>query len=444
MATGNPRNKVALKQGFSLVGWIRLVNSGEDLTGTNGKRFSVSLQELSKHNKQNDCWMAIRGKVYNVTRYLNYHPGGVEQLMRGAGIDATNLFDEYHSWVNIDQLLAKCYIGPLKNNFINFNLTNIDEKSSSRSLLLPPSIESVAIKKISTAVPRFDWIQKQNNLSIYFYTKSFSNPGIFIKQLCDSDKEYEITIFLEQSSHLYKFLFFKALMWPPSIKINQETGKIEISFEKVEKELWSSYGTHEKLCESKDLKDIECTIVEKQFINHDTIKLILRPKKNIIIKTSIGYHLNFRENLLGMEVIRSYTPVLPKYLNETPTFDINFLIKKYDSGLLSKYISEKNIGDTLYISHQKGSLNLTNLKSHTNIGIFAAGSGITPFSSGLIDHLLERSTNRISNLFLYYFNKKEEDIWCKNIFDEMTCKDDRFKVKYILSEANESWTGERG
>lgn len=69
-ATGTTRNKVALKPGFSLVGWIRLTNSGIDLTGTKGKRFSVSLEELKKHNTKDDCWTAIRGKVYNITRYL--------------------------------------------------------------------------------------------------------------------------------------------------------------------------------------------------------------------------------------------------------------------------------------------------------------------------------------------------------------------------------------
>ncbi len=28
---------------------------------------SINLSELSKHNKSNDCWVAIRGNVYDVT-----------------------------------------------------------------------------------------------------------------------------------------------------------------------------------------------------------------------------------------------------------------------------------------------------------------------------------------------------------------------------------------
>ena len=34
------------------------------------------------------------GKVYNLTPYLEFHPGGIDELMRGAGKDSTQLFDE--------------------------------------------------------------------------------------------------------------------------------------------------------------------------------------------------------------------------------------------------------------------------------------------------------------------------------------------------------------
>ena len=36
----------------------------------------------------------IVGRVYNVTPYLEFHPGGIPELMRGIGRDATDLFDE--------------------------------------------------------------------------------------------------------------------------------------------------------------------------------------------------------------------------------------------------------------------------------------------------------------------------------------------------------------
>ena len=35
-----------------------------------------------------------KGMVYNVTPYMDYHPGGEEELMKAAGKDGTELFDQ--------------------------------------------------------------------------------------------------------------------------------------------------------------------------------------------------------------------------------------------------------------------------------------------------------------------------------------------------------------
>lgn len=36
----------------------------------------------------------LLGLVYNVTPYMDYHPGGEDELMKAAGIDGTDLFDQ--------------------------------------------------------------------------------------------------------------------------------------------------------------------------------------------------------------------------------------------------------------------------------------------------------------------------------------------------------------
>ncbi len=99
MYRGNPRNKVALKKGLSMIDWIRLTNSVKDLAGVGGRPVAVTKKELAKHNKRKDAWMAINGVVYNVTQYMDYHPGGWDELVKGAGKDATNLFNEVHRYV---------------------------------------------------------------------------------------------------------------------------------------------------------------------------------------------------------------------------------------------------------------------------------------------------------------------------------------------------------
>jgi cytochrome b involved in lipid metabolism len=37
----------------------------------------------------------FNGKVYNITPYLPFHPGGEDELMRVAGRDGTKLFSAY-------------------------------------------------------------------------------------------------------------------------------------------------------------------------------------------------------------------------------------------------------------------------------------------------------------------------------------------------------------
>jgi cytochrome b involved in lipid metabolism len=66
---------------------------------------------LRLHNKRDDAWAAFNGKVYNITPYLDFHPGGEKELMRVAGRDGTKLFSLTHAWVNVDFMLDACLVG---------------------------------------------------------------------------------------------------------------------------------------------------------------------------------------------------------------------------------------------------------------------------------------------------------------------------------------------
>lgn len=51
------------------------------------------LNEVEKHATESDCWMAIEGRVYDVTDFVAQHPGG-KAILNGCGKDATTLFNE--------------------------------------------------------------------------------------------------------------------------------------------------------------------------------------------------------------------------------------------------------------------------------------------------------------------------------------------------------------
>ena len=58
-----------------------------------------------------DAWTVLGGKVYNITPYMPYHPGGELELMKAAGRDGTRLFGEVHPWINWEGMLEGCLVG---------------------------------------------------------------------------------------------------------------------------------------------------------------------------------------------------------------------------------------------------------------------------------------------------------------------------------------------
>ena len=81
----------------------------------NAKKHKVyTLEEVKKHNKKTDAWLIINSKVYNVTSWINNHPGGLI-IMKGVGKDASTLYEKIKHSKNADSILKKFYIGELKN-----------------------------------------------------------------------------------------------------------------------------------------------------------------------------------------------------------------------------------------------------------------------------------------------------------------------------------------
>ncbi|KAG4963559.1 hypothetical protein AAZX31_14G154500 [Glycine max] len=59
------------------------------------KRFSIS--EVKKHCTSDSTWIIVHGHVYDCTRFLKDHPGGVDSILINAGTDCTEEFDAIHS-----------------------------------------------------------------------------------------------------------------------------------------------------------------------------------------------------------------------------------------------------------------------------------------------------------------------------------------------------------
>lgn len=70
-----------------------------------------TLEDCKAHNKEEDCWLVISGKVYDVTQFLDEHPGGFDIVLAATGKDATEDFEEIGHSNAAREMLDKYYIG---------------------------------------------------------------------------------------------------------------------------------------------------------------------------------------------------------------------------------------------------------------------------------------------------------------------------------------------
>ena len=74
----------------------------------------ISLSKLKKHNKENDAWVKIDDKVYDISKFHLIHPGGSKILLKLAGTDISNQFYSMHSKDILNKHASDLLIGVIK------------------------------------------------------------------------------------------------------------------------------------------------------------------------------------------------------------------------------------------------------------------------------------------------------------------------------------------
>jgi cytochrome b involved in lipid metabolism len=69
------------------------VDSGNTGTNTTPASKTFSKSEVATHNKQANCWLIINSSVYDITNFLDQHPGGIDVILPYCGKDATQAFN---------------------------------------------------------------------------------------------------------------------------------------------------------------------------------------------------------------------------------------------------------------------------------------------------------------------------------------------------------------
>ena len=110
----------------------------------------LTLDEVKKHNSADDCWSIIDGNVYDLTNWVNSHPGGSSRITSICGKDGSSNFLGQHSNSN-----------SAKSQLTRFELGKLAAAATAAT----PTPTTQATKQLSVFLSEADALIKQKNFT---------------------------------------------------------------------------------------------------------------------------------------------------------------------------------------------------------------------------------------------------------------------------------------
>jgi cytochrome-b5 reductase len=145
-----------------------------------------------------------------------------------------------------------------------------------------------------------------------------------------------------------------------------------------------------------------------------------------------GDYLYVHATINGKSVKRPYTP--SSMPGATGSFDLT--VKRYETGLISKYLHEPKVGNSLLMSGPNQGGHWVDGMAK-KVGFVAGGTGITPMISIIRWILAQRQG---AELFLVFANKTEADIIFRQEWDRNVREHSNFHCYHILEQPPVGWS----
>jgi len=164
---------------------------------------------------------------------------------------------------------------------------------------------------------------------------------------------------------------------------------------------------------------------------HDTKTFRFELPADTTLDMLPGDFLYVHATIDGKSVKRAYTPSsLP---GATGSFDLT--VKRYDTGIVSKYLHDQRIGDTVLMSGpNQGGHWVDGMAKQ--VGFVAGGTGITPMISIIRWILMKRID---AELFLLFANKTEADIILREEWNRTAREHPNFHCHHVLEQPPPGW-----
>ncbi|KAJ7682434.1 FMN-dependent dehydrogenase-domain-containing protein [Mycena polygramma] len=93
----------------------------------------ISGKVVAQHNSRESCWIIVHGKVYDVTEFLDEHPGGSKIILKYAGKDATQEYEPIHPPDAITtNLPPEKHLGPVEPDTVEKVVVEITDEEKAR------------------------------------------------------------------------------------------------------------------------------------------------------------------------------------------------------------------------------------------------------------------------------------------------------------------------
>ncbi|KAJ6110838.1 Cytochrome b5 [Penicillium sp. IBT 16267x] len=422
-----------------------------------------TLEEVQKHNKPDDLWIVLHNKVYDITKYIEDHPGGSAILIEVAGTDATEAFEETgHSDEGRDEL-TRYLVGDLPSEEhaepVEVYRPNFEQVAQSAVVSVKKPSHSRLGAFIRAAV-QLGLTGALGTMAVTGYRRGWGSLLQHLQQL----SSHALTVLANRSDANGQFwsgfgiaslgqlsLTVGLTMWiSTKLDVQQEfthysprrTTRMDQIILRKRLPLSAKNKAPPRPKRSAPLEPRtwkNFPLIRKDIISPNVYRFVFGlPHEDDVLGLPTGQHIALRATINGESVSRSYTPVS----NNTDLGRIELLVKVYPQGKMTKHLESMKIGDLIEIRGPKGAMQYTTSYAK-HIGMIAGGTGITPMYQ-LIRAICDDETDS-TQISLLYANNTEEDILLRQELDNFAKKyPTKFQVQYVLSKAADGWKGHRG
>ncbi|KAJ5772005.1 hypothetical protein N7520_002534 [Penicillium odoratum] len=386
-----------------------------------------TLKDVAAHNTKNDTWIVIHGQVFDITEYLQDHPGGAEVLIETAGTDATEAYEDVGHSEDAREIMQPYLVGVLKNaqQYVRPQAVRVvsqkePEKKSSRSSLSLVTALAVMLPVLYVCSREKQRISALPQL-LPHQLKTFRLPrGGFVNGfLAASTISGVIGILVARQASRFTKIDEGFMRYPPRIKAKK--------FIRADPHLTRGF------LEPQQYQSLP--LVKKDQLSINVYRFVFAlPNPNGVLGLPIGQHVAIKAMIDGNTVIRSYTPTS----NNLDRGQLELVVKCYPEGLISQYLAGLSVGDEVEFRGPKGAF-----RYHSGlcrkIGMVAGGTGITPMYQ-VIRAICENDTDT-TEISLIYANRSEADILLREELETFARRyPQNLKIWYMLDTAPENWT----